>query len=447
MINEILKNIQIENLNEMQNAALKATSKQVMIFSPTGSGKTVAFLLPLIQRLRKDINGVQAVIIAPSRELTLQIDSVIKSMRTPFTSVAVYGGRAAMDEHRTIKSLNPTIIIGTPGRLNDHLKKGNFSTVVASNLIIDEFDKCLELGFMKEMTEVLQQLDKVEYRMLTSATQLNSEEQEREAKKDFARLNALLGGMHSYKVLNFLEDSTERDARINVYKVDSPEKDKLNTLFNLLCQLGEQQSIVFVNYRESVERTAKFLKQQGIFCEYFHGGMDQDLRERALYRFRNGSCNVFVSTDLAARGLDIEAVDNVIHYHLPLNAEAFVHRNGRTARWDKTGNAYIIVGPEETALNEWQASDFELKVGEFTVSTPKWITIYIGRGKKDKLNKVDIVGFLCKQGGLQKDEIGQIDVMAHHSYVAVARKKAKQMLSNTSGLKIKNQKTIIEISK
>ncbi len=173
MINEILKNIQIENLNEMQNAALKATSKQVMIFSPTGSGKTVAFLLPLIQRLRKDINGVQAVIIAPSRELALQIDSVIKSMRTPFTSVAVYGGRAAMDEHRTIKSLNPTIIIGTPGRLNDHLKKGNFSTVVASNLIIDEFDKCLELGFMKEMTEVLQQLDKVEYRMLTSATQLN----------------------------------------------------------------------------------------------------------------------------------------------------------------------------------------------------------------------------------------------------------------------------------
>ena len=151
MINEILKNIQIENLNEMQNAALKATSKQVMIFSPTGSGKTVAFLLPLIQRLRKDINGVQAVIIAPSRELALQIDSVIKSMRTPFTSVAVYGGRAAMDEHRTIKSLNPTIIIGTPGLETDihmRIESGYQGQITLENVSLSNVKErpCLEIG-------------------------------------------------------------------------------------------------------------------------------------------------------------------------------------------------------------------------------------------------------------------------------------------------------------
>ncbi len=433
---EILRNLQIEQLTPMQEAAWDAyqSDNDLVLLSPTGSGKTLAFLLPLVHSLNTDEQGVQAVVLVPSRELALQIETVFKSMNTAFKAMSCYGGRPAMEEHRTMKGINPSVIIGTPGRMNDHLRKQNFDAATVNTLIIDEFDKCLEFGFQDEMSEVIGQLPSLKKRVLLSAT-------DAEEIPQFTGLNRTLK-------LNYLT-SEGVSGRLNIQKVLSPEKDKLETLYRLLCTLGDSSTLVFVNYRESVERVTNYLKSRKFPCDSFHGGMEQADRERTLYKFRNGSCPVLISTDLAARGLDIPGIDNIIHYHLPVNEEAFTHRNGRTARWEAKGSSYLLLHSEER-LPDYIPEDipvFELLELTPNPAKPRWTTIYIGKGKKDKLNKVDIVGFLYKKGGLTREDVGQVDVKEHYAFVAIRRGKVKQLLNLIQGEKIKGMKTLIEEAK
>lgn len=440
---DILRNLRIEQLTPMQEAARDAyqSDKDLVLLSPTGSGKTLAFLLPLVQSLKADVQGVQAVVLVPSRELALQIETVFKSMNVPFKAMSCYGGRPAMEEHRTMKGILPTVIIGTPGRMNDHLRKQNFDARSVVTLVIDEFDKCLEFGFHDEMAEVIGQLPTLRKRVLLSAT-------DAEEIPQFAGVGGgMSGNAASSQVvkLNFLPEETV-SGRLELQKVISPGKDKLETLFRLLCTLGDSSTLVFVNYRESVERIAAYLKSKKFPCDAFHGGMEQDDRERALYKFRNGSCPVLVSTDLAARGLDIPGIDNVVHYHMPVNEEAFTHRNGRTARWEACGSSFLLLHAEER-LPDYLPEEipvFTLPEQTPKPAKPRWTTLYIGKGKKDKLNKVDIVGFLYKKGGLAREDVGQVDVKEHYAFVAVRRSKAKQLLTLLRGEKIKGMKTLIE---
>ena len=440
-LTDILCNLKIEQLTPMQKAACEAyrSDKDLVLLSPTGSGKTLAFLLPLVQALSPDVPGVQAVVLVPSRELALQIEHVFKAMNTPFKAMSCYGGRPAMEEHRTMRGINPSVIIGTPGRMNDHLKKENFEARTVTALIIDEFDKCLEFGFHDEMSEVIGQLPSLKKRVLLSAT-------DAEEIPQFAGVGSM--GDSRLCKLDFL-DAGPVSERLNLQRVISPEKDKLETLYRLLCTLGDRSALVFVNYRESVERVTSYLKSKKFPCDAFHGGMEQADRERALYKFRNGSCPVLVSTDLAARGLDIPGIDNVVHYHLPVNEEAFTHRNGRTARWEARGSSFLILHSEEP-LPGYIPED--TPVFELPEQTPKpaksrWTTLYIGKGKKDKLNKIDIVGFLYKKGGLAKEDVGQVDVKEHYAFVAIRRSKSNQLLTLIRGEKIKGMKTIIEEAK
>ena len=342
--NEILKNLGIEELNPMQLATLEAygVDKNLVLLSPTGSGKTIAFLLPLVLRLNPENDNVQAVVMVPSRELALQIETVFKQMGTPFRVMSCYGGRPAMDEHRTMNGIHPQVIVGTPGRMNDHLQKRNFNAKAVTTLVIDEFDKCLEFGFQDEMSEVISKLPSLKKRVLLSATDAE------EIPQFTGVATTDEGKLLKNKVIKLdFSQSNYGASHLMLQVVPSPEKDKLETLYRLLCQLGNHSSLVFVNYRESVERVTGYLQAKRFPCDMFHGGMEQDDRERSLYKFRNGTCPVLVSTDLAARGLDIPGIDNVIHYHLPVNEESFIHRNGRTARWDATGQSYLILGPEE----------------------------------------------------------------------------------------------------
>ncbi len=438
-LQDILRNLQIEQLIPMQEAAREAyrENKDLVLLSPTGSGKTLAFLLPLVQTLKADVQGVQAVVLVPSRELALQIETVFKSMNTPFKAMSCYGGRPAMEEHRTMRGINPSVIIGTPGRMNDHLKKENFDARTVTTLVIDEFDKCLEFGFHDEMSEVIGQLPSLRKRVLLSATDA----------EEIPQFAGVGDGSQLVK-LNFLTSESVSE-RLNLQKVLSPDKDKLETLYRLLCTLGDRSTLVFVNYRESVERVAGYLQLKKFPCDAFHGGMEQADRERALYKFRNGSCPVLVSTDLAARGLDIPGIDNIVHYHLPVNEEAFTHRNGRTARWEARGSSFLLLHAEER-LPDYIPED--IPVFELPEQTPKpaksrWATLYIGKGKKDKLNKIDIVGFLYKKGGLAKEDIGQVDVKEHYAFVAIRRSKVNQLLTLIRGEKIKGIKTVIEEAK
>lgn len=435
-LTQILQNLQIESLNPMQQATLEAYKAQtdLVLLSPTGSGKTLAFLLPLVQHLKKDTQGVQAVVLVPSRELALQIETVFKEMGTEFRAMSCYGGRPAMEEHRTMKAIQPAVIIGTPGRMNDHLSKQNFEVSTVTTLIIDEFDKSLEFGFQEEMAEVIGKLPALKQRILLSAT-------DAEEIPQFTGLNKTVK-------IDFLV-SDEQTTRLCIRQVLSPEKDKLETLYGLLCALGRHSTLVFCNYRESVERVTKYLQSRKFPCDQFHGGMEQPDRERALYKFRNGSSFVLISTDLAARGLDIPGIDNVVHYHLPVNEEAYTHRNGRTARWEAEGNSYLIMHSEELlpAYILDHLTIFEIPEKLPKPEKPRWTTLYIGKGKKDKLNAIDIVGFLYKKGGLAKEDVGKVDIKDHYSFVAVRTGKVKQLLTLVRNEKIKGMKTLFEEAK
>jgi len=435
IIESALRNLKIEELNPMQQASLQQATKRedVVLLSPTGSGKTLAFLLPLLLTLKADTSAIQVLILVPSRELALQIDSVFKGMGTSWKTCCCYGGHPIAEEKKSILGNHPAIIIGTPGRITDHLAKGNFDPETIHTLIIDEFDKSLEFGFQEEMADIITQLPGLKKRMLMSATDAEEIPQ--------------FTGLDKTIKLNFLgEDSKEHQSRLTLMKVVSPSKDKIDTLYRLLCHLGSSSSIVFCNHRESVDRVYKLLADKKLYTERFHGGMEQPDRERALYKFRNGSCHVLVSTDLAARGLDIPEIEHIIHYHLPINEEAFTHRNGRTARWDATGTSYLILHNEER-LPEYISEEVEEKELPENPSRPPqpiWVTLYIGKGKKEKLSRMDIAGFLYKKGNLTREDVGSIDIKEHYSFVAIKRAKIKQLLTLIRGEKIKGLKTIIE---
>ena len=427
-----LSKLGIDSLNAMQQETMQAFRKSdnVVLLSPTGSGKTLAYLLPLIESLKAEQPAVQALVIVPSRELAMQTVEVVKQGGADIRALALYGGRPAMEEHRTLNGVRPQLLVGTPGRLLDHLTKGNFSADSIHTLVIDEFDKCLELGFRDEMSQIFAHLPGVRKRFLLSATD----------NEEITRF------LPEYVRLDYL-DSTEAAERIEQLYVSSPQKDKLETLADLLLSVGNQTSIVFVGFRESVERVAKFLRERGFVASSLHGGLEQRQRERELFRFVAGSTNILVSTDLAARGLDIQALDNVIHYHLPLNEQAFIHRNGRTARWDREGRSFIILGPEETLPPYVVADKFSVSHSTRSPQHPLWSSIYIGKGKKDKISKGDIAGFFMKVGGLDKDDVGRIDVRDYHSFVAINRKRTSETLIRLRGQKIKGIKTIFELMK
>ena len=423
-------------LNVMQTAVcdeLLQHTDNLMVLSPTGSGKTLAYLLPLTQLLDAQSSQVQAVVVVPGRELALQSATVLKDMGCGLRGMACYGGRATMDEHRKLREVQPQIVFATPGRLNDHLQKGNIDTHSIRYLFIDEFDKCLEMGFHDEMQQLIGLLPKAIRSVLLSATPAEE-------------LGSQTLVTRFFKVLNFLPEDEQVSQRVTIYRVQSEEKDKLPTLRQLLLSFQGASTIVFLNYRDAVERVATYLCEQGFVVSHFHGGMEQRQREDALYRFSNGSASILVSTDLAARGLDIPNIANIVHYHLPETEDGYVHRVGRTARWDKHGKAFFILHGQEQipAYVDADVADFALPQLLPEPTQPRFQTLYIGKGRRDKLSKTDIVGFLCKKGGLKGDEIGRIDVRDRYTYVAVARTKAKQVVQRTQGEKIKGLRTVIE---
>ena len=436
-IEKTLQKLRIEQLNTMQEETAEAilhSDKDVVVLAPTGSGKTLAYLLPIASRLNASRDEVQAVVIVPGRELALQSHEVFKSMGSGMRSACLYGGRATMDEHRMIMRTKPQIVFATPGRLNDHLDKLNINADTVKWLVIDEFDKCLRMGFRAEMQKAIENLPNVERRILLSAT-------DAEEIPSFVRMGRTTRIDHT-------DDTEQTPDRIGLYTVKCPERDKLHTLDMLLRSFGNASTIVFMNYRDGVERVSQFLGNEGYVVSDFHGGKDQAQREEAIYRFSNGSANILVGTDLAARGLDIPGVENIVHYNLPVGEDEYVHRVGRTGRWDATGRAFMLIGPDEQ-LPEYvkePTQEYELPSNASTmkVPQPRMATLYVGKGRKDKISKGDILGYLCKTCGVEGSDIGRIDVYERYAYVAVTRRTADRIVKQTKGAKIKGVRTLIE---
>ncbi len=393
----------------MQEAAMSAIKKSdVILLSPTGSGKTLGFLLPLLGLLNKSIPTVQTLILVPSRELALQIEQVFRAMGSGFKVNCCYGGHPVKVERNNL-SEPPAVLIGTPGRISHHLRRESFSTKTIHTLILDEFDKSLEFGFQDDMEYIIKQLPALKKRMLISATQMEE-------------IPSFTGLVKPVQV-DFLSNAAiAPDLKYKV--VISEAADKLNALFALVCKIGSNATLIFCNHRDAVERISELLWIKGLPNDIFHGGMEQEDRERALLKFRNGSHRILITTDMASRGLDIPEIEHVVHYQMPHNEEAFLHRNGRTARMHAKGTAYLMLAPDEKPVYLTEMPEQETLPENPKPPKPSpWSTLYIAAGKKDKVNKVDIVGLLLKKGGLDKDELGLIEVLDYSSYAAVKRNK------------------------
>lgn len=429
----IYEKLQIQEMNQMQKSTFQSSENEqdIILLSPTGSGKTLAFLFPVLRNLQKDISGIQAIILVPARELALQIEQVFKNMGTDFKVTICYGGHDKKIEINNLKEA-PAVLIGTPGRIAYHLKNNNFEPKTIKTLVLDEFDKALELGFEEDMNFIISSLKNVSQRFLTSATAMDNIPK--------------FVGLENEKTINFLKLG-EAKPNIQLKKVMTIPEEKLETLFKLICKIGNKRTLIFCNHRDAVDRISELLREKGIDRETFHGGMEQDERERALLKFRNDSTRILITTDLASRGLDIPEVESIVHYQLPPKEDAFIHRNGRTARMHAKGFAYLIMTEEEN-FPFIKGNTPEENITEnyrIPAKTP-FQTIYISAGKKDKVNKVDIVGYLIKKGELAKEDVGIIEVKDTTSYVAVARNKVKDVLKKLANEKLKGKKIKMEIA-
>lgn len=432
-IAEFLKNLSIAELNEMQGAFIEkaATTQNLMLLSPTGSGKTLAFLIPLIQKLNANRAGVQALIVTPSRELALQIEQVYRAMKPSFKVSCCYGGHSMKIEQNSLSEA-PALIIGTPGRLSDHILRKSFDTQTVNMVVLDEFDKSLQLGFQEQLVVIFKNLTGRQQHFLTSATPLDTWPDFLPFKKP--------------ETLNYLK--SEPESRLSLRVVHTPSADKVETLMRLVAGFNQEVCLVFCNHREAVDRISTLLNKHQFEHGILHGALDQIDREKNLIRYRAGAHNVLIATDLASRGLDIPEIKHVVHYQLPPQQESFIHRNGRTARMHAQGQAYLVLADDETLPQYIDKSIQEHKVSLKLQlpPPPHFVCLYISAGKKDKISKGDIVGLLTQKGGLKSDDIGLITTLDFSSYVAVKRSLVRQVLANIKNEKLKKMKVKIEIA-
>jgi superfamily II DNA/RNA helicase len=434
---EILEKLGIEQLNPMQLSANKAilTSNEIVLLSPTGTGKTIAFLLPIIELLDPNNTEVQVLIIVPSRELAIQIENVLREMGTGYKTNAIYGGRSGSKDKVEIKTL-PTLLIGTPGRIADTFRKELVDPSTIKTLVLDEYDKSLEIGFEVELKEIMNALTHLNKKILTSATQATPI-------PDFVELK---------KPVRVDFSSKETVAGLSIKTVEQTSNNRLQTLGNTLRQLENQPGIIFCNFKDTIQTVSEFLDKNNMPHSTFFGGMEQVDRERALIKFRNGTHKLLLATDLAARGIDIPELKFIIHYQLPIKLEEFTHRNGRTARMHANGTAYVIIDPKERIPEYFQHIETTLFTTAKTPTTENlpvlnFQTLYVTGGRKDKISKGDIVGLFMKQGGLTNEELGAIEIKTDCSFVAVATSKVPFILENLNNVKLKTKKVRISIVK
>ena len=425
----ILKKLCIEKLNAMQEEAQLAIHScwDIVLLSPTGTGKTLAFLLPIVAELDPNSKEVQALIVAPSRELAIQIEQVLREMGSGYKTSIVYGGRLFSKDKIDLKH-RPAILVGTPGRISDHIRRNTFTTSEIKTLVLDEFDKSLEVGFETEMSDICTALPKLKKKRLTSATQK-------------VRIPKFVGLTNPVYV-NYLK---EGESQLTVKAITSPSKDKLETLVQALDHLGNQPGIIFCNFKESIRRVSEHLTANNINHGCFYGGMEQKDRERALIKFRNGTHQLLIATDLAARGIDVPEIKFILHYHLPIRSQEFTHRNGRTARMNKEGTAYVLHWKDEKLPDFINNLDEEKLTKVLPPKTTRRTTLFISGGRKDKISKGDIAGLFFKKGGLVGDELGTIELKQDCAFVSIPEEKANKLIEVLNNSKLKKKKIRITI--
>lgn len=405
----------------------------------TGSGKTAAFGLPILQGIDTSLQQVQALVIVPTRELAVQVRQELKKYGKYMENLkisAFYGGHSFSQERASLAH-PPQVLVGTPGRLTDHLNRKTVDMGMVKQLVLDEADKLLEMGFEEEIDQVLAAMPRKRQTILFSATMPD----------DVKELisNSLKNPQFVKASANAIPD------QVKLVGIKVEHHDRKEVIVNLLKSVDPAGTVVFTNTRIAADELAALLQEQGIAVKALHGGMEQVDRDKTMTLFRNKTTQVLVATDVAARGLDIAALQNIIHYELPIDAAAYLHRSGRTGRAGKSGTVYTLATPrDEKQLREWEqvrmdewlsASTLKEKAPKAAVpAASSFATLHISGGRKDKISPRDIVGALIAEAGLKVDQIGKIEVQDRMSFVAVPHAQSKSIAEKLSEGKIKGRK-------
>lgn len=412
--------------------------RDVIAQAQTGSGKTAAFGLSLLQSLQVETIRLQALVLCPTRELADQVSKAIRKLAANIPNVKLLTLCGGMPLGPQLASLthDPHIVVGTPGRVQEHLKRGSLHGGGIKVLVLDEADRMLDMGFSEAIDDIVGRIAKHHQTLLFSATYPDDI---REASRRMQR----------NPVEIIVEAPVDIKPAIEQRFIDVDPAGKLDTLAQLLTGERGQHALVFCNMRRDVDTVANELDSRGFSALALHGDMEQRDRDEVLVQFANRSCTVLVATDVAARGLDITALPLVISYDVAHDPDTHTHRIGRTGRAGQTGLAITLCTPREKpkAENIEQILGKPLSWHPLKVASPRgktlnlapMKTLVIDAGRQDKLRPGDILGALTGSAGLNAEDVGKIDVFATRAYVAVARALANKALERLRAGKIKGR--------
>lgn len=435
----------LESLGYHQMTLIQATAlplalagKDLIAQAKTGSGKTAAFALPLLTRLNPRDFGTQALVLCPTRELATQVATEIRRLARHQQNIKVVvlcGGQSIGPQIGSL-SHGAHIIVGTPGRIKDHLRKETLDIGRVSTLVLDEADRMLDMGFIEDIESIISQTPASRQTLLFSATYPSDIEG---LSKRFQQAPQRIS-----------VDVSHGEQNIKQHLYVCEKGDRLEGLVKLLAHYRPQTSVVFCNTKALVRDVCAHLSRTGIHAVALHGDMEQRDRDQVLIQFKQRSVAVLVATDVAARGLDIDDLPAVINFELPRDPDVYVHRIGRTGRAGKEGWALSLFGDRELyklkAINESLQLELEFEAlttlawNDQPLQPPEFVTLCIGGGRKDKVRPGDILGALTGEAGIDGKAVGKITVTDYSAYVAIARNQADKALGRLLNGKIKGRK-------
>lgn len=428
---------------QAQSLPLMLKGDDVLAQAKTGSGKTAAFGLALLNSLQVDVYAVQALVLCPTRELAEQVSQALRRLARLLPNIKVLNLSGGLPLKPQLDSLRhgAHIIVGTPGRVQKHLDKESLSLKKLRTLVLDEADRMLDMGFFDAIKAIITLCPKQRQTLLFSATYP-------------AEIKKLAGEfMLKPKRVIIEEAHTELDIEQLFYEVEN-QKNKFPLLKSLLLHYAPSSTLIFCNTKEQTTRLSEWLNKEGFSAQAINGDLEQVDRDMAMIRFSNKSSSILVATDVAARGLDIKELPAVINFDLAFEHDVHIHRIGRTGRAGSKGLALSLTTPSDgerlCAIEEslskplsWGKPD-ELKEGKAKILAPEMITLCLSAGRKDKIRPGDILGALTKDAGLAGDTIGKIDITTLYSYVAIHHKQAEKAYQYFQNGKLKGRKVSVK---
>jgi ATP-independent RNA helicase DbpA len=421
----VLDELGLKTLTPIQAQAIPAllAGKDVVGESRTGSGKTAAFGLPLLDRVNLKRRAPGALVLCPTRELAAQVGRELRKLgrKHPGLAVAVLAGGEPVRFQATALERGVHVVVGTPGRVVDHLRRNNLDLQQVETVVLDEADRMLEMGFQAEMEQILQALPTPRLTAFFSAT--------------FPRSIAALSQKYQRTPEHIrIESSPEEHADTRQLLIRVADAQKLEALVRALGRFPHESALIFTNLKATAAEIEQRLTSAGFSVASLHGDIEQFDRDRVLAKFRNGSTRVLVATDVAARGLHVDHLDLVVNFELPPQPEIYIHRIGRTGRAGKPGLALSLCNARDLArialierttgvkIEPLEADEAKATGPSPPAHTAKTVTLRIAGGRKDKLRPGDILGALTGEaGGLAEADVGRIEIHDRFTYVAVSK--------------------------